>query len=57
MLVSQVNHMRKGGIDIPAVACASTGDTSAALAAYAAAAGLPAVVGHLANRIPSVRTR
>ena len=29
---------------IPAIACASTGDTSAALAAYAAAAGLRAVV-------------
>ncbi len=27
-----------------AVACASTGDTSAALAAYAAAAGIPAIV-------------
>ena len=30
--------------DIPAVACASTGDTSAALSAYAAAAGIPAIV-------------
>jgi threonine synthase len=32
------------GQQIRAVACASTGDTSAALAAYAAAAGIPAVV-------------
>jgi threonine synthase len=32
------------GKPIPAVACASTGDTSAALSAYAAAAGIPAVV-------------
>jgi threonine synthase len=32
------------GREIPAVACASTGDTSAALAAYAAAAGVPAIV-------------
>jgi threonine synthase len=33
-----------GGARIPAIACASTGDTSAALAAYAAAAGLRAIV-------------
>jgi threonine synthase len=32
------------GGGVRAVACASTGDTSAALAAYAAAAGIPAVV-------------
>jgi len=32
------------GQNIPAVACASTGDTSAALAAYCAAAGMQAVV-------------
>ncbi len=45
VLVSQVNHMvRSGKRRILGVACASTGDTSAALAAYAAAAGLPAVV-------------
>jgi threonine synthase len=36
--------MRRRGVEIPAVACASTGDTSAALAAYAAAASIPAVV-------------
>ncbi|MDE0885271.1 MAG: threonine synthase [Myxococcota bacterium] len=44
VLVSQVKEMISQGVDIPAVACASTGDTSAALAAYAAAASIPAVV-------------
>ncbi len=44
VLVSMVNEMIARGKDIPAVACASTGDTSAALAAYAAAASIPAVV-------------
>jgi threonine synthase len=45
VLVSQVNHMIKSGnANIAAVGCASTGDTSAALAAYCAAAGLPCVV-------------
>jgi threonine synthase len=44
VLVSQVKQMISKGVPIPAVACASTGDTSAALAAYAAAAGIPAVV-------------
>ncbi len=44
VLVSQVVEMISRGREIPAAACASTGDTSAALAAYAAAAGIPAVV-------------
>ncbi|MBM4268432.1 MAG: threonine synthase [Deltaproteobacteria bacterium] len=44
VLVSVVKQMRSQGQDIPAVACASTGDTSAALAAYCAAAAIPAVV-------------
>ena len=44
VLVSMVKEMICRGREIPAVACASTGDTSAALAAYAAAAGIPAVV-------------
>ena len=44
VLVSQVKQMIADGVEIPAVACASTGDTSAALSAYAAAAGVPAVV-------------
>ena len=44
VLVSMVKQMIADGQDIPAVACASTGDTSAALAAYCAAAGIPAIV-------------
>lgn len=44
VLVSQVNQMIKDGADIRAVACASTGDTSAALSAYCAYAGIPCVV-------------
>jgi threonine synthase len=44
VLVSVVRQMMADGKRIRAVACASTGDTSAALAAYAAAAGIPAVV-------------
>ncbi|RKH03498.1 threonine synthase [Corallococcus carmarthensis] len=44
VLVSAVKHLRSRGTPIRAVACASTGDTSAALSAYAAAAGIPAVV-------------
>ena len=43
-LVSQVQRLRRLGHRIPAVACASTGDTSAALAAYCAQAGLPSLV-------------
>jgi threonine synthase len=41
VLVSMVNQIRSR---IRAVACASTGDTSAALSAYCAAAGIPAIV-------------
>jgi threonine synthase len=44
VLVSQVKQMIARGKPIRAVGCASTGDTSAALAAYCAAAGIPAVV-------------
>lgn len=45
VLVSQVNDiLRKKTGAIRAVACASTGDTSAALAAYCAFAGLKAIV-------------
>ncbi len=44
VLVSQVKQMIADGQPIRAVACASTGDTSAALAAYCAAAGIPAIV-------------
>lgn len=44
VLVSSVVQMAAAGARIPAIACASTGDTSASLAAYAAAAGLRAIV-------------
>ena len=44
VLVSVVKQMMSAESPVRAVACASTGDTSAALAAYAAAAGIPAVV-------------
>jgi threonine synthase len=44
VLVSVVAQMIARGRPIRAIACASTGDTSAALAAYAAAAGVRAVV-------------
>ena len=44
VLVSVVRQMIQEGRNIRAVACASTGDTSASLAAYAAAGGIPAIV-------------
>ena len=44
VLVSVVKQMKDDGVPVRAVACASTGDTSASLAAYAAAAGIPAVI-------------
>src|SRR4026207_1506443 len=42
--VAVVKKMMVSGAPIDAVACASTGDTSAALGAYCAAAGIPAAV-------------
>ncbi len=44
VLLSTVKQMIADGKPVRAVACASTGDTSAALAAYGAAAGIPVVV-------------
>ncbi|HEX4263895.1 MAG TPA: threonine synthase [Verrucomicrobiae bacterium] len=44
VLVSQVKQMISEGAPIKAVACASTGDTSAALATYCAAARIPSIV-------------
>ena len=44
VLVSVVRQMITEGRTIRAVACASTGDTSASLAAYAAAGSIPAIV-------------
>jgi threonine synthase len=44
VLVSTVRQMIADGSRVRAVGCASTGDTSASLASYAAAAGIPAIV-------------
>ncbi len=44
VLISVVRQMITQGAPIRAVACASTGDTSASLASYAAAGGVPAIV-------------
>jgi threonine synthase len=44
VLVSVVRWAIEQGLEVKAVACASTGDTSASLAAYGAAAGLPVAV-------------
>ena len=44
VLVSMVRQMRSDCQEVPAIACASTGDTAAALAAYGAAAGIPVIV-------------
>ncbi len=44
VLVSQVKQMISEGAPIQAVACASTGDTSAALSVYCAAAGIQSIV-------------
>ena len=55
VLVSQVKQMIADGKNIRAIACASTGDTSAALAAYCAAAGIPAVVLLPENKISTAQ--
>jgi threonine synthase len=44
VLVSVVRQAIAEGLKVRAIACASTGDTSASLAAYGAAAGLPVTV-------------
>ena len=44
VLVSMVKQIMAESGDLRAVMCASTGDTSAALAAYASAAGIPAII-------------
>ena len=51
VLVSQVRQMMTEGKSIQAVGCASTGDTSAALSAYAAWIGIPAIVFLPADKI------
>ncbi|MBI3395627.1 MAG: threonine synthase [Spirochaetia bacterium] len=55
VLVSHVNHLMGRGAPVRAVACASTGDTSAALAAYAAYAGIPTVVFLPAGKISTAQ--
>lgn len=55
VLVSVVNEMISNGKDIKAVACASTGDTSAALAAYCAYAGIPSIVFLPSNKISTAQ--
>ncbi len=55
VLVSMVNEMITRGKNIQAVACASTGDTSAALAAYCAYAGIPSIVFLPSNKISTAQ--
>ncbi|TAL34490.1 MAG: threonine synthase [Spirochaetes bacterium] len=55
VLVSMVSEMIRRGKKIDAVACASTGDTSAALAAYCAYAGIPSIVFLPANKISTAQ--
>ena len=55
VLVSMVRQMISEGVDIPAVACASTGDTSAALAAYCAVANIRAVVFLPKNKVSTAQ--
>ncbi|XP_076951348.1 threonine synthase, chloroplastic-like [Bidens hawaiensis] len=51
VLVSQVNRLRKMNRPVVGVGCASTGDTSVALSAYCAFAGIPSIVFLPANKI------
>ncbi|XP_050218980.1 threonine synthase 1, chloroplastic [Mercurialis annua] len=51
VLVSQVNRLRKLKKPVVGVGCASTGDTSAALSAYCASAGIPSIVFLPADKI------
>jgi len=55
VLVSMVKQMIAEGKPIPAVACASTGDTSAALAAYCAMAGIQAIVFLPRNKVSNAQ--
>ncbi|KAL6194772.1 hypothetical protein ACLB2K_035848 [Fragaria x ananassa] len=51
VLISQVNRLRKLKRPVFGISCASTGDSSAALSAYCASAGIPSIVFILANKI------
>ncbi|KAE9602475.1 hypothetical protein Lal_00049823 [Lupinus albus] len=55
VLVSQVNRLRKLNRPVYGVGCASTGDTSAALSAYCASAGIPSIVFLPANKISTAQ--
>ncbi|CAL0325518.1 unnamed protein product [Lupinus luteus] len=55
VLVSQVNRLRKMNRPVVGVGCASTGDTSAALSAYCASAGIPSIVFLPANKISTAQ--
>ncbi|ETW93575.1 MAG: threonine synthase [Candidatus Entotheonella factor] len=55
VLVSMVRQMRSEGQMIPAVACASTGDTSAALAAYCAVADIQSIVFLPKNKVSTAQ--
>jgi threonine synthase len=55
VLVSMVKQMIAEGQKIKGVACASTGDTSAALAAYCAAAGIQAIVFLPKNKVSTAQ--
>ena len=55
VLISVVKQMMANGAPVRAVACASTGDTSAALAAYGAAAGIPTIVFLPRNKVSAAQ--
>ena len=55
VLVSVVKQMMANGTPVRAVACASTGDTSAAVAAYCAAAGMQAIVFLPRNKVSAAQ--
>ena len=55
VLVSHVKSLLAQGNNIRAIACASTGDTSAALASYASYAGIPTIVFLPAGRITTAQ--
>jgi threonine synthase len=55
VLVSHVKALIARGVPVRAVACASSGDTSAALAAYAAAADIPTLVFLPAGKISTAQ--
>ncbi|MFP3896262.1 MAG: threonine synthase [Anaerolineales bacterium] len=55
VLVSVVKQMMEDGSPVRATACASTGDTSAALAAYCAAAGIPSIVFLPRNKVSAAQ--